>query len=117
MKHKPLEKLYETLMDRKDANPKESYVASLYKKGARKIAKKLGEEATELVIESIRLEDKPKSAKRQSAFKEEGADLLFHFLMLMAHHNIHPNEVIDVLEARMGISGLEEKASRKKEID
>ncbi len=117
MKHKPLEKLYETLLDRKDASPSDSYVASLYKKGARKIAKKLGEEATELVIESIRLEDKPKSAKRKTAFTEESADLLFHFLTLMAHHNVHPDEVIAVLEARMGISGLEEKASRKKEID
>ena len=108
-----LDQLYQTLQARKDADPESSYVAQLYKKGSRKIAKKLGEEAVELVIEAIRLEDKPAKDKRRENFKGEAADLLFHYLVLLAHHDIEPEEIFDVLAARMGISGLEEKANRK----
>lgn len=107
-----LNALIATLKDRKDGDPKKSYVAQLYKKGARKIAKKLGEEATELVIESIRLEDKPTGNKRRTAFMEEAADLLFHYLVLLENHDIDFEDVTTILAGRMGVSGLEEKASR-----
>lgn len=107
-----LDKLYQTLQDRKDADPKKSYVAELYKKGSKKIAKKMGEEAVELVIEAMRLEEKPKKDKRREDFKNEAADLLFHMLVLFSHHNVKPDEVFEILSKRLGISGHEEKASR-----
>ena len=112
MKTEILQELFEILEARKAANPDESYAASLYKKGSKKIAKKLGEEATELVIEAIRLEAKPKSDKRAKAFREEAADLLFHYLVLLAHHNVPPEEILEILKGRMGTSGLAEKAAR-----
>lgn len=107
-----LDELYDVLQDRKNADPKKSYVAKLYKKGTHQIAKKLGEEATELVIDAVRLENKSKGRARTRVVAES-ADLLFHFLILLAHHDIEPSEVFDVLQGRLGISGLEEKASRK----
>ena len=108
-----LDQLYETLQERKSADPETSYVAKLYKKGTKKIAQKVGEEATELVIEAMRLEEKPGKDKRRDEFIDEAADLLFHTLVLMSHHDVKPEEVFDVLAERVGISGLDEKASRK----
>jgi phosphoribosyl-ATP pyrophosphohydrolase len=107
------EKLYTTLQERKTADPKKSYVAQLYKKGSKQIAKKLGEEAVELVIESIRLDRKNPKEKRHEAFKNEAADLVFHLLVLLAYHNVAPEEIFEILEQRMGVGGLDEKESRK----
>jgi len=108
-----LDKLYDVLQERKSADPKKSYAAKLYKKGTHQIAKKLGEEATELVIDAVRLEEKPKSKKARARMIGESADLLFHFLVLLSHHDISPHEVFGELEERLGIGGLEEKASRQ----
>lgn len=105
--------LYETMQERKKADPKSSYVASLYKKGTKQIAKKLGEEAVELVIAAVRLDEKSDKKKRTKDFKEEAADLVFHLLVLLAHHDIKPDEILGVLESRLGIGGHEEKASRQ----
>lgn len=105
--------LYETMQERKGADPKNSYVASLYKKGTKQIAKKMGEEAVELVIAAVRLNEKPDKKGRMNDFKEEAADLLFHMLVLLAHHDIEPDEILEVLEERLGISGHAEKASRQ----
>jgi phosphoribosyl-AMP cyclohydrolase / phosphoribosyl-ATP pyrophosphohydrolase len=105
--------LYETMQERKNADPQNSYVASLYKKGTKQIAKKMGEEAVELVIAAVRLDEKSDKKKRIKDFKEEAADLLFHMLVLLAHHDIEPDEVLGVLEERLGIGGHAEKASRK----
>jgi len=107
--------LYKVIKSRKEANPKESYVAQLNKKGVKKIAKKLGEEAVEVVIDAMRLDEKPKSAKRRESLKEEYADLMFHMLVLMAHQDIEPQEIFSILEKRLGVSGITEKASRKKD--
>ncbi len=113
-----LNKLYATLQDRKNADPQTSYVAQLYKKGSKQIAKKLGEEAVELAIESVRLDRKNPKEKRLEAFKNESADLIFHFLVMLAYHNVEPEEIFDILESRMGIGGLDEKESRcKKEAE
>lgn len=107
--------LYETLQERKNADPKSSYVAGLYKRGTKQIAKKMGEEAVELVIDAMRLDAQPDKKKRRESFKEEAADLMFHMLVLLAHHDVEPDEVLDVLRNRLGVGGLEEKASRSKE--
>lgn len=111
-----LSELVKILQDRKNADPKDSYVASLYKKGAPKMAQKLGEEAAETIIEAIRLDEKPKSKKRRENLKNEAADLLFHMQVLLSHFDITLDEIIDILGDRMGISGHDEKASRKKDF-
>lgn len=108
-----IDAVYETLQDRKDADPKKSYVASLYKKGTKQIAKKMGEEAVELVIAAVRLDEQQDKKKRYREFKEEAADLVFHLMVLLAHHDVEPDEILGILEERLGVSGHAEKASRK----
>lgn len=112
-----IDQLYQTLQDRKSADPKKSYVASLYKKGTKQIAKKMGEEAVELVIEAMRLDANPDKKKRRESFREEAADLVFHLLVLLAHHDIKPDEVFEVLRQRLGVGGLVEKSARSQRED
>ncbi|MDH5358319.1 MAG: phosphoribosyl-ATP diphosphatase [Gammaproteobacteria bacterium] len=101
-----LNKLATILEDRKHADPDSSYVASLYHAGTDKILKKLGEEATETVIAG-------KGGDRNEIIYET-ADLWFHCLVLLAHNNIEPQLILDELDRRFGLSGIEEKASRDK---
>jgi len=101
-----LNKLAEVLEARKQAEPDSSYVASLYHAGTDKILKKLGEEATETVIAG-------KGGVREEIIYET-ADLWFHSLVLLAHNNISPQEILDELDRRFGLSGIDEKASRSK---
>jgi phosphoribosyl-ATP pyrophosphohydrolase len=102
-----LQRLHQIILDRK-ANPSEnSYTASLFAKGIDKILKKVGEEATELVIAG-------KGGDRREIVYET-ADLYFHTLILLAYHGIDPGEVYDELGRRFGISGLDEKRSREPE--
>lgn len=102
-----LEKLSAVLEERKGADPDSSYVARLYHKGLDAILKKIGEEATETVM----------AAKDGEAEKiiYEVADLWFHTLVLLKQQNLEPQQVLDELERRFGLSGLEEKASRDKQ--
>lgn len=100
-----LSKLYQTILSRKGADASTSYVASLYAKGTAKIAQKVGEEAVETCIEA--LQGDPEKIKAESA------DLLFHLMVLWADQGITPDEVMAVLEAREGTSGIAEKNSRK----
>jgi len=99
-----LDRLAETLVQRKSADPQSSYVAKLYSKGLDSILKKIGEEATETVIAA-------KGGDRQQIVYET-ADLWFHCLVMLADQGIHPNEVLSELARREGLSGLEEKAAR-----
>lgn len=101
-----LQKLAEVLEARKGADPDSSYVAKLYGKGLDAILKKIGEEATETVM----------AAKDGEAEKiiYEVADLWFHTLVLLKQQNLEPQQVLDELERRFGLSGLEEKANRSK---
>lgn len=101
-----LTKLASVLEERKQANADDSYVASLYQAGIDKILKKLGEEATETVIAG-------KGGDREEIIYET-ADLWFHSLVLLAHYNIEPQAILDELDRRFGLSGIEEKASRTK---
>jgi phosphoribosyl-ATP pyrophosphohydrolase len=101
-----LQQLAEVLEARKSADPESSYVASLYAAGIDKILKKLGEEATETVIAG-------KGGDRDEIIYET-ADLWFHSLVLLAHKDIQPQAILDELDRRFGLSGLEEKANRSK---
>ncbi len=101
-----LETLFETLKARQGAEPSESYVASLYAKGTSKIAEKVGEEAVEAIIEAIKGD--------KEALAAESADLIFHLMVLWADQGLEPSDISKILEKRMGISGHEEKASRKR---
>ena len=102
-----LQAVYDVIQERK-ANPGEnSYTASLMAKGIDKILKKLGEEATELVIAG-------KGGKREEIVYET-ADLFFHTLVLLGYSDIPPEEVYAELRRRFGMSGLEEKAARGQE--
>jgi len=99
-----LEQLAEVLEQRKQADPDASYVSSLYSKGLDAILKKIGEEATETVI----------AAKDGDNGKliYETADLWFHSLILLAHKGLGPDDVLQELGRRYGVSGHDEKASR-----
>ena len=99
-----LNTLYATIMSRKGADPKSSYVASLLEKGTSKIAQKVGEEAMEAAIEAVQGD--------AEKLKQESADLLFHLMILWVDQGITPNDVFDVLKSREGIGGHDEKAAR-----
>lgn len=104
MKLDILKKLTETLAARKQASPESSYVAKLFSKGEDAILKKIGEEATEMIIAS-------KSGDK-SHLVYETADLWFHCMVLLAQHDLSAQDVLDELARREGISGITEKASR-----
>jgi phosphoribosyl-ATP pyrophosphohydrolase len=100
-----LQQLAEILEQRKTQTSEKSYVASLYVKGVDSILKKIGEEATEVVIAA------KDGDKAQIVY--ETADLWFHCMVLLAQQNLHPNDVLNELQRRFGLSGLEEKAQRE----
>lgn len=105
MREEILFRLAEVLEARKGADPDRSYVASLYRKGLEAILKKIGEEAIEVIL----------AAREQNGEQlvHEVADLWFHTLVLLSHEGLGPGEVLEELERRFGLSGLEEKARRK----
>jgi phosphoribosyl-ATP pyrophosphohydrolase len=101
-------KLAAVLESRKGGDPATSYVARLFSKGDDAILKKLGEEATEVVMAA-------KDARHGADLSKlvgEVADLWFHSLVLLAHFELGPDAVIAELDRREGLSGLEEKARR-----
>jgi phosphoribosyl-ATP pyrophosphohydrolase len=104
-----LEQLATTLAARKGADPEKSYVASLHHKGLNKILEKVGEEATEVILAA---KDASEGGDRNAVISEV-ADLWFHSMVMLSHLDIEVNEVTQCLGDRFGISGLEEKASRK----
>lgn len=102
-----LQRLTETLEARKQAAPDTSYVASLFSRGEDAILKKIGEEATEVILAS-------KQGDRTHLVYET-ADLWFHCLVLLAQHGLSANDVLNELTRREGVSGINEKAARKKD--
>lgn len=100
-----LQRLMSVLEERKQAAAGSSYVASLYDKGLDTILKKIGEEATETVMAA-------KDGDREKIIYET-ADLWFHTMVMLAHLELDADSVLDELERRFGLSGLEEKASRQ----
>ena len=97
--------LADVIEARKDVDPSASYVAKLLHDGEDKILKKVAEESAEVLMAS-KDGDKPHVVR-------EVADLWFHCLVLLAHHGMRPEAVLDELQRREGISGIHEKASRK----
>ncbi len=109
-----LEKLYKTLQERKNADGEKSYVASLYEKGSPKIAEKILEEAQEVIDEALALDTNPDAQDVQKNIRGEAADLIFHLMVMLSHHDVPPQDVFDILDSRFGTSGHDEKASRNK---
>ena len=99
-----LEQLAQTLEERKKADPQSSYVAKLHQKGQDTILKKVGEEATETVIAS-------KGGNKEEIIYET-ADLWFHSMVMLSYHDLGPEDVLNELARRFGLSGIEEKANR-----
>ncbi|MCB1684062.1 MAG: phosphoribosyl-ATP diphosphatase [Pseudomonadales bacterium] len=103
-----LDKLTATLIERRNAAPEDSYVASLYHQGLNKILEKVAEECTETLIAA-------KDAQRSgdnSDLIHEVADLWFHTMVLLVSRNASPAQVLEALEARIGVSGHDEKRAR-----
>jgi phosphoribosyl-ATP pyrophosphohydrolase len=98
-------RLMAVLASRKDADPDSSYVAGLYAKGLDSILKKIGEESVETIIAA-------KSGDKQQIVYET-ADLWFHCLVMLAQQNLDARLVLEELERRFGVSGIDEKAARK----
>ncbi|MGD9772610.1 MAG: phosphoribosyl-ATP diphosphatase [Diaphorobacter sp.] len=92
-------------------NPDASYVARLLHKGPDAFLKKIGEEATEVVMAAKDVDHGADRAK----LVYEVADLWFHSMIALAHYGLAPADVIAELERRAGTSGIEEKALRKSE--
>ena len=88
--------LEQIIADRKINPLDKSYTSSLFAKGINKIAQKVGEEAVELVIEAI----DNSGEVNKNLFKEEAADLLFHYLILLQAKGFSLNDVITVLKGR-----------------
>jgi phosphoribosyl-ATP pyrophosphohydrolase len=100
-----LQRLKAAIAARRQADPSSSYVASLFAKGEDAILKKIAEEAAETVLAA-------KGGDKLHLVRET-ADLWFHSLVLLAWHGLSHDDVLAELRRREGISGIEEKASRK----
>jgi phosphoribosyl-ATP pyrophosphohydrolase len=107
MKQDILQKLAKTLEARKQASPESSYVAKLFSKGEDAILKKIGEEATEVILAS--------KGGDKSHLVYETADLWFHCMVLLARHGLSSEDVLSELERREGVSGISEKVGRVKD--
>ena len=106
-----IDELTEILEQRKAASPKESYVANLHAQGINKILEKVGEEAIETII-AAKDHDKAIDQSKEAVIHET-ADLWFHTMVMLSHLDLEPRKVLEELEKRFNISGLEEKAARQ----
>ena len=107
-----LARLAAVIESRKPANggdPQASYVARLLHKGPDAFLKKVGEEATEVVMAAKDVDVGGDKAKLVG----EVADLWFHCMIALAHYGLAPSDVVEELQRREGTSGIEEKALRK----
>jgi len=100
-----LDRLWATVLSRKDASPTESHSARLLARGTAKIAQKFGEEAVECLIEAV--------GGHRTALIAESADVLYHLLVLWVDAGLRPEQIWAELSRREGISGIAEKAARK----
>jgi len=103
---KILRRLSETIAERKQTDPASSYVASLFGNGHDAILRKVAEESAETLLAS-------KDGDKLQVVREI-ADLWFHCLVLLAWHDLTSDDVLAELRRREGISGIDEKASRRK---
>ena len=105
MSEHSLDRLYNQVVSRKNADPQVSYTARLFKDGIAKCAKKLGEEGVEAALAGVLGDHKGLVA--------ESADLLYHLIVVWAVVGVTPDEVYAELKAREKQSGIDEKASRR----
>lgn len=99
-----LDRLFQTVLSRRNADPALSHSARLLARGRAKVAQKFGEEAVEAVIEGV--------TGDRNALVAESADVLYHLLLMWAACDVRSTDVWAELERREGVSGLIEKASR-----
>jgi len=88
-----IDKLFEIILERKSRMPAGSYTAELIRKGKGYIARKVGEEAVELIVASL--------SESRERIISESADLIYHTLVLLAVNDIHIKEVYQELRSRM----------------
>ena len=103
-----LKQLTEVLEQRKQSSADKSYVASLHQKGLNKILEKVGEESVETILAARDAEQSGDNSK----VIYETADLWFHSLVMLSYLDIEVDEILNELERRFGLPGLEEKANR-----
>jgi len=101
-----LHDLEATILSRKGADSDSSWTAKLLAKGPEKCAEKFGEEAIEAIIEAVK--------DNKAGLAAEGADVLYHFLVMLAARGVALDDVLTVLAERQGLSGIAEKAARPK---
>jgi len=99
----------ESRLPARGGDPDSSYVARLLNKGPDAFLKKIGEEATEVVLAA---KDADHGGDRQKVVNEV-ADLWFHCMVALAHYGLSPTDVVAELTRREGTSGIEEKSLRK----
>jgi phosphoribosyl-ATP pyrophosphohydrolase len=99
-----LDRLFDVVLSRRNANPAHSHSARLLSRGTSKVAQKFGEEAVECLIEAV--------AGNREALVAESADVLYHLLVLWVASDVRPEQVWEELARREGVSGIAEKASR-----
>ena len=104
--YETLERIAATIEERKDGDPEKSYVAKLFAKGDDAILRKIGEEATETMLAA-------KNGDKLHLVRET-ADLWFHCMIVLARYGLGPGDVLAEMHRREGISGIDEKAARKK---
>ncbi|WP_112308805.1 phosphoribosyl-ATP diphosphatase [Pseudogemmobacter bohemicus] len=100
-----LARLAETIAGRKAADPETSWTAKLLSKGPEKCAAKFGEEAVEAIIEAAKGD--------RDRLISEGADVLYHFLVMLTARDVELAEVLAELARREGLSGIAEKNARR----
>lgn len=101
-----LERIAAAINEHKSGDPTKSYVAKLFAGGDDAMLKKIGEEATEVVLAA-------KGTDRLHLVREV-TDLWFHCMIVLARHGLGPADVLAEMQRREGISGVDEKAARKK---
>ncbi len=99
-----LQRLTATIAARADADPATSHTAAMLAKGPAGCAEKFGEEAIEAIVEAVKGD--------REALIREGADVLYHFLVMLAAGGVTLDDVLTELERREGVSGITEKAFR-----
>jgi phosphoribosyl-ATP pyrophosphohydrolase len=99
-----LDRLAATIKSRKGVDPETSWTAKLFAKGPEKCAEKFGEEAIEAIIEAAK--------GNREKLASEAADVLFHLIVMLESRDVDLADVLAVLEAREGTSGIAEKAAR-----
>ena len=100
-----LHRISETLLERRKADPETSYTAQLMSKGPDAILKKIGEECAELIMAG-------KEGNRLHVVWES-SDVLYHIMVLLAFYGLSIEDVLQEMRRREGISGIDEKKSRK----